>query len=101
VTGRLTEEWREENGVGKLQNWRKTTLGELVLESANGFSKRKGEVGIDTVVLRKQISRMQSGLTAMRERLNYLIENYKDNVLKMKIYSLFVLMVVVILRDDL
>ena len=51
TSGRLTEDWREEKGVD-VSNWESKSLGELVLESANGFSKRRSDNGKETVVLR-------------------------------------------------
>jgi type I restriction enzyme S subunit len=47
----LTEDWREEKGID-VSNWESKSLGELVLESANGFSKRRSDNGKETVVLR-------------------------------------------------
>ncbi|AYA67565.1 type I restriction endonuclease subunit S [Acinetobacter sp. WCHA55] len=49
VSGKLTEEWREEQ---QLANWATTTLDSLILESANGLSKRTGVSGDEVTILR-------------------------------------------------
>ncbi|HCA5015500.1 TPA: restriction endonuclease subunit S [Acinetobacter baumannii] len=49
VSGKLTEEWREEE---QLANWATTTLDSLILESANGLSKRTGVSGDEVTILR-------------------------------------------------
>ncbi|MDA4883865.1 restriction endonuclease subunit S [Acinetobacter baumannii] len=49
VSGKLTEEWREEE---HLANWATTTLDSLILESANGLSKRTGVSGDEVTILR-------------------------------------------------
>ncbi len=49
VSGKLTEEWREEQ---QLVNWATTTLDSLILESANGLSKRTGVSGDEVTILR-------------------------------------------------
>ena len=51
TSGKLTEEWRAENGYS-LDGWTTNLLGSLVQTSANGLSKRRGDVGNETVVLR-------------------------------------------------
>lgn len=48
-SGKLTEDWRAINGE---QPWATILLGDLVDSSANGFSKRRGASGKETVVLR-------------------------------------------------
>ncbi|MXR69954.1 hypothetical protein GNT65_14925 [Shewanella sp. JBTF-M18] len=49
VSGKLTEEWRGENTQ---QSWENTLLGDIIIASANGLSKRSGKVGQDTTILR-------------------------------------------------
>ncbi len=51
TSGKLTEEWRE-NAKATLDDWKLTSLGSIVKESANGLSKRRGESGNETTVLR-------------------------------------------------
>jgi type I restriction enzyme S subunit len=51
TSGALTAEWREENAYS-IESWVNTSLGDLVVTSANGLSKRRGEQGIETTVLR-------------------------------------------------
>ena len=50
-TGELSAKWRVANGVG-LDSWKVKCLAECVLKMQNGISKRHGNDGISTVVLR-------------------------------------------------
>jgi len=51
TSGKLTEDWRDENAY-LLDDWTINLLGNLVKTSANGLSKRRGDIGNETVVLR-------------------------------------------------
>jgi type I restriction enzyme, S subunit len=51
TSGALTIEWREKKGYAR-EDWVTTSLGSLVITSANGLSKRRGDKGIETTVLR-------------------------------------------------
>lgn len=51
TSGKLTEDWRDENAYS-LDDWTINLLGSLVKASANGLSKRRGDIGNETVVLR-------------------------------------------------
>ncbi len=48
VSGELTKEWRE----NRESEWTKINFNELIKDSANGLSKRKGDTGEPIVVLR-------------------------------------------------
>ncbi len=48
VCGRLTEDWRD----GEEMTWTTAGFGELVVSSGNGISKRRGDSGTETTVLR-------------------------------------------------
>ncbi|MCQ2593569.1 MAG: restriction endonuclease subunit S [Treponema sp.] len=50
-TGELTKKWREENGVGE-DSWEIVRFDDCISKMQNGLSKRSGETGIDSVVLR-------------------------------------------------
>lgn len=49
VSGKLTEQWRDKSNA---KSWQDITFDYLVLESANGLSKRKGSEGAETTILR-------------------------------------------------
>jgi type I restriction enzyme S subunit len=49
VSGRLTEEWRDEHEQGA---WRPVRFEEVIEQSGNGISKRRGAGGEDVTVLR-------------------------------------------------
>jgi type I restriction enzyme, S subunit len=49
VSGKLTEEWRAEKGYSK---WSFIKLEKLIIDSANGLSKRSGKDGEETTILR-------------------------------------------------
>lgn len=51
TSGKLTEDWRNEMGM-HLNDWESVFLNNLVRESANGLSKRRGQSGKETIVLR-------------------------------------------------
>jgi type I restriction enzyme S subunit len=49
VSGKLTEQWRIEK---EFDNWNTLNFEYLILESGNGLSKRRGEEGTETTILR-------------------------------------------------
>jgi type I restriction enzyme S subunit len=49
VSGKLTEGWRAKN---QLEQWQSVFLDSLIIEPTNGLSKRTGNEGVETTILR-------------------------------------------------
>ncbi|MBR4824149.1 MAG: restriction endonuclease subunit S [Spirochaetaceae bacterium] len=89
-TGNLTAKWRKENGVSD-DSWEKKFFDSCIAKMQNGLSKRSGEEGEETVVLRLanigeddfDISDLRTIKLTSKEQENYSLT--KDDVVMIRV----------------